>query len=75
VADTRSWHLLPARLEVLRLRLPAGRQPLVARIDGRPVALGDVSVRAGGIAFVGVRLWDDAGRPTVAGAVPGAAGI
>jgi hypothetical protein len=64
-ADTRSWHLLPARLEVVRLRLPVGPQPLAVDLGGRTVPLGVVDVRAGGLTLHPVRLWDDA-APTPA---------
>ncbi|HZF67412.1 MAG TPA: hypothetical protein VEZ47_05215, partial [Gemmatirosa sp.] len=56
-ADTRSWHLLPGTIEVVRLRVPAGTRPLTASVGGRVVPLGEVSVRAGAITFVGTRVW------------------
>ncbi|MGZ8377720.1 MAG: hypothetical protein ACXW0Z_10825 [Gemmatirosa sp.] len=59
-ADTRSWHLLPARLEVVRLRLPVGSQPLSVDVGGRAVPLGVVDVRADGLTFFPVRLWESA---------------
>jgi hypothetical protein len=59
-ADTRSWHLLPARLELVRLRLPAGSQPLALDVGGRSVPLGVVDVRADGVTLFPVRLWGDA---------------
>jgi uncharacterized protein len=59
-ADTRSWHLLPARISVARLELPAGRH--VLRLDtgaaGSGVALDTVDVRTGETAFVTRRLWN-----------------
>jgi len=58
-ADTRSWHLLPARLEIVRLRLPAGAQALSVDVDGRTRTLGVVQVPAGGLALFPVRLWPD----------------
>jgi hypothetical protein len=62
-ADTRSWHLLPARLELFRIRLPAGTHRLEARVPGRDaseesVALGSVEVRPGGITVVSARAWE-----------------
>ena len=39
-ADTRSWHLLPSDISVIRLRLPAGEQPIYAVIDGGGSAVG-----------------------------------
>ena len=71
-ADTRSWHLLPARLEVLRLRLPAGAQPLAVDVGGRTRQLGVVPVVAGGLTLFPVRLWRD---DTPAAAHVAAAGI
>src|SRR5690606_17220018 len=49
-ADTRSWTLLPQRMDVVRLQLPAGTHELGLRItgaEGRPprvVELGEVEV-------------------------------
>ncbi len=63
-ADTRSWQLLPARLEVMRLRLPAGAQPLAVDVGGRTRSLGVVQVPAGGLTLFPVRLWLDE-RPAV----------
>jgi hypothetical protein len=67
-ADTRSWHLLPGTIEVVRLRLPAGRHVLHADVDGRLVPLGGVDVPRQGIAFLSARLWDDGATasPTLA---------
>jgi hypothetical protein len=56
-ADTRSWHLLPARLSIARIRLPAGPQQVTVEMDGRRIEVMDVSVPAGGIAIVAVRHW------------------
>jgi hypothetical protein len=61
-ADTRSWHLLPARLELVRLRLPAGTRPLALDLGGATVPLGEVEVPANGLVLHAVRLWHDA-RP------------
>ena len=60
-ADVRSWHLLPAEVTLVRLRLPAGTQRLSLRIGegsrARMVEAGTVQVRAGSVAIVPVRLW------------------
>ena len=62
-ADTRCWHLLPATVSMVRLRLPAGTHTLTletedAGDDGaRPVALGTVEVRPGATTFLSTRLW------------------
>lgn len=62
-ADTRSWHLLPARLELFRLRLPAGRHDLTALLPLRDTSahdrldLGEVEVRAGEVGIVSARDW------------------
>lgn len=62
-ADTRSWSLLPQRLELFRLELPAGRHELTALL---PVAsgsghdrldLGSVEVRPGRTTVVSAREW------------------
>ncbi len=66
-ADTRSWHLLPASLEMVRLRLPAGSHQLVLQprgsiaagaASGRVVELGSVEVRAGEVSFLSRRIWN-----------------
>lgn len=62
-ADTRSWHLLPQRLELFRLELPSGRHELTALLptfadrghDRRD--LGTVEVRPGTTAVVSARAW------------------
>lgn len=56
-ADTRSWQLLPAGTQVLRLRLPEGRRVIVVEgADGerREVA---VQVRAGGTTVLATRMF------------------
>ena len=56
-ADTRCWSLLPDRIQVLRLELPAGPQVLkltpkkLSGINGVPVAV-DVNVENGRTSFV-----------------------
>jgi hypothetical protein len=60
-ADTRSWHLLPGEVRVLRVRLPAGAHPLAVDVGGRRVSLGTVRVAPGGVRFVSARVWDAAG--------------
>lgn len=59
-ADTRSWHLLPGSVELVRLRLPAGVHGLALEDDGwlgRDVPLGTVDVRPGATAFIAHRIW------------------
>jgi hypothetical protein len=61
-ADTRSWHLLPDELSVVRLRLPPGNHPLTLEVetDGggtRLIDLGAVDVRDGGVHVVSARVW------------------
>lgn len=61
-ADTRSWHLLPGRLELFRMELPAGRHALAAILPGDAagrdsVDLGTVDVRPGGVTVVSTRDW------------------
>ena len=56
-ADTRSWHLLPARLSIARVRLPAGPQQVTIEVDGRPIELGTFDVPAHGLAIAAARVW------------------
>lgn len=57
-ADTRSWHLLPAGVAVVRMRVPAGAQRVSITLPGRaPVDLGMVNVDAGKISFVSKRAF------------------
>lgn len=62
-ADTRSWNLLPGRIVLVRLRLPAGahrlgvyRGPASADAGG-PAETVEVDVPAGGVTVASVRLW------------------
>ncbi len=59
-ADTRSWHLLPGSISMVRLRLPAGTHELAIdgdRLLGRDTRLGSVEVRPGRTTFVAHRIW------------------
>ncbi|MGB5528124.1 MAG: hypothetical protein WBN79_14765, partial [Gemmatimonadota bacterium] len=61
-ADTRSWHLLPDELSVVRLRLPPGVHPLTLEVetgqgDTRLIDLGEVNVRDGSVHVVSARVW------------------
>jgi tetratricopeptide (TPR) repeat protein len=60
-ADTRCWHLLPARLELHRLRLPAGTHRIEALLPGRGGderrELGPVDVQPGEVEVVSLRDW------------------
>ncbi len=61
-ADTRSWHLLPDEMSVVRLRLPAGSHPLTVQVEtGRSgtqvIDLGDIDVRAGSVHVLSARVW------------------
>lgn len=53
-ADTRSWHLLPGTISVVRLRLNAGTH----RVAINGAAASDVVVVAGRTTMVSKRLWD-----------------
>jgi hypothetical protein len=70
-ADVRSWHVLPQTITVTRVRVPAGTRSV--RVDVgeggavRSVDVGPVSVRAGALTIVPVRLWRD---PPPSRAVP-----
>jgi hypothetical protein len=62
-ADTRSWHLVPGEISLVRLRVPAGAHALSLEIPGpeadalRRVELGAVNVRAGGLTILTTRDW------------------
>jgi hypothetical protein len=61
-ADTRSWHLLPDEVSVVRLRLPAGIHPMSLEVetDGggtRLIDLGEVEVRDGRVHVLSARVW------------------
>lgn len=72
-ADTRSWHLLPDEVSIVRLRLPAGRHPLKLTVEpiqggafarfGPPadgskvIDLGEVEVREGAVHLLSARVW------------------
>jgi hypothetical protein len=59
-ADTRSWHLLPAGIAIVRVPLPAGEHRLVLGGDGGAGAaldLGVVTIAAGRTTFVSGRHW------------------
>jgi uncharacterized protein len=54
-ADTRSWHLLPGSISLVRLELPPGKHRLHA--DG--VDLGEIEVVAGRTNVFSRRVWSD----------------
>ena len=61
-ADTRSWHLLPDELSVVRLRLPPGIHPLTLEVetghgDTRLIDLGELNVRDGSVHVLSARVW------------------
>lgn len=56
-ADTRSWHLLPARLSIARIRLPAGPRQVALQVDGRRIELGTIDVPPHGVAIASTRIW------------------
>ncbi|MBT8461485.1 MAG: hypothetical protein KJO44_03105 [Gemmatimonadetes bacterium] len=61
-ADTRSWHLLPDELAVVRLRLPPGMHPLTLEVETgqggtRLFDLGQVDVRDGSVQVLSARVW------------------
>ena len=57
-ADTRSWHLLPGSVELVRMVLPAGEHRLALEgARGRDGDLGTVTIRPGATAFVVHRIW------------------
>ena len=59
-ADTRSWHLLPGAVELVRIPVPAGSHELSLGGGGwlsRAVNLGPVYVQPGETTFVTHRIW------------------
>jgi uncharacterized protein len=62
-ADTRSWHLLPQELTLVRVRLPVGVRRVRLRfgsdVDTRTVDVGSVTIVAGTLTIAPVRLWSD----------------
>ena len=54
-ADTRSWHLLPSDISVIRMRLPVGEQPIYAIVDGSGGDGYDKGADGAEIAQVGAR--------------------
>ncbi|HEX6642573.1 MAG TPA: hypothetical protein VF215_15750 [Thermoanaerobaculia bacterium] len=67
-ADTRSWHLVPSDVSVIRMRLPVGEHAIYAVIDGgrgekgagvaqRRIALERVHVQPGMVTVVSGRIW------------------
>ncbi len=62
--DLRAWQLLPHRLTIARLRLPAGEHPIVVEQGGQRVELGTAQVRAGRVTVMTHRVWPGPGpRP------------
>jgi uncharacterized protein len=62
-ADTRSWHLLPASVTVLRVELAAGEHTLPLEVGGRTMAVDGVRVPSGGAVVVPVRSWGGGAGP------------
>ena len=57
-ADTRNWNLLPHAVNLVRLRLPAGKQEVTVRVgNGTELRIPDVTVRAGQLTFASTRVW------------------
>ncbi|HEX6587447.1 MAG TPA: hypothetical protein VF039_00380 [Longimicrobiales bacterium] len=66
-ADTRSWHLVPSDVSVVRMRLPVGEHPVYAVVESgayekgggvpRRIGLGRVQVQPGMVTVVSGRIW------------------
>lgn len=57
-ADTRSWNLLPSDVDLIRVRLPAGRHALTLELgDGRTAELAPLELRGGEVRVVSHRSW------------------
>ncbi len=64
-ADTRAWHLLPGRLSVVRVTVPAGELVPAVHVGGGgnavPLAMPELTARAGDVRVVTTRVWRDPG--------------
>ncbi len=62
-ADTRAWHLLPGRLSLLRITVPAGHVTSHLRVgegpNAVPVPVEPFTARAGMVYVLGARVWRD----------------
>jgi hypothetical protein len=60
-ADTRSWHLLPGGISIVRIDLPAGEHRLTAEVGPtdvpRTIALPPITVAPGGVHVIAARAW------------------
>jgi hypothetical protein len=59
-ADTRSWTMLPAQIQIVRLQLPPGRHEVRVAAEGRKrgtLDLGELEVRPGRVTVVSARAW------------------
>jgi hypothetical protein len=56
-ADTRSWHLLPSGMSVLRVELAAGEHELAVDVGGRRIVVGPVTVGDGSLHILPARAW------------------
>ena len=56
-ADTRSWTMLPADVQLMRLDLPAGSHDLRIVAGSRELDLGTIEVRPGRTTMRSVRIW------------------
>lgn len=63
--DLRAWQLLPDRVTVARLRLPAGEHPIEVTRGDEVISLGTVTVRPGGVAVLTHRWWPGPGPQRV----------
>ncbi len=72
-ADTRAWHLLPGRLTVLRVAVPAGELTpslmVGAGANATPLALTPLLARAGAVHLLPARVWRDPAGSTAAALV------
>jgi hypothetical protein len=78
-ADTRAWHLLPGRLVLTRVRVPAGDvRPALqigAAVNSQVEQLTGASVKPGSVHIFSQRVWrDPAGTPVAASAVASTSG-
>jgi hypothetical protein len=59
--DLRAWQLLPDRISIARMRLPAGDHPIEITHGDKRVSLGMVTVRPGRVSVMTYRWWPGPG--------------
>lgn len=74
-ADTRAWSLLPGQVQLVRVRVAAGTQPVRVRIGDTEATIPAVAVQGGGTTVASVRVWrEPRGGALLSGAMTGTPG-